>query len=153
MEHKWRHPILGRWPCPIVGERPISWKSAIERSKGSRLMEVFPRKIWNFELNDIKIYCIFDRFWQLSQIYMSSNLHSHDFSFHSLSQSQLKSTNFGKLLGGLSGGFRGCSWGQLPPFMMKTRLGAPFSVRRAPLILTQMHSFFVFRSESGKHMN
>ena len=26
--------------------------------------------------------------------------------------------------------------------MMKTRLGAPFSARRAPLILAQMHSFF-----------
>ena len=40
-----------------------------------------------------------------------------------------------------SGGFRGCSWGQLPPFMMKSQLGAPFSARRVPLILTQMHSF------------
>ena len=37
--------------------------------------------------------------------------------------------------------------------MMKTQLGAPFSARRAPLILTQMHSFFVFRSECGKHIN
>ena len=55
---------------------------------------------------------------------------------------------------GPSGGFRGCSWGQLPPsFMMKTQLGAPFSARRAPLILTQMHSFFVFRSEFGEHIN
>ena len=40
-----------------------------------------------------------------------------------------------------------------PPFMMKTGLGAPFSVRRAPLILTQKHSFFMFRSECGKHIN
>ena len=52
----------------------------------------------------------------------------------------------------ISGGFRGCSRGQLPPFMMKTRLGAPFSVRSAPLILTQKHSFFMFRSEYGKHI-
>ena len=29
-----------------------------------------------------------------------------------------------------------------PPFIMKTQLGAPFSARRAPLILTQMHSVF-----------
>ena len=43
-----------------------------------------------------------------------------------------------------SGGFRGVQSGATapPPFMMKTRLGAPFSVRRAPLILTKMHSFF-----------
>ena len=53
----------------------------------------------------------------------------------------------------ISGGFRGCSRGQLPPFMMKTRLCAPFSARRAPLILAQMYSFFAFRSECGKHVN
>ena len=55
----------------------------------------------------------------------------------------------------VSGGFRGCSRGQLPPppFMMKTRLGAPFSARRAPLILAQMHSFFAIRSGCGKRVN
>ena len=36
--------------------------------------------------------------------------------------------------------------------MMKTQLGAPFSVRRVPLNLTQMPSFFVFLSECGKHI-
>ena len=41
---------------------------------------------------------------------MSSNLHSHDFGFRSLSQSQPKSTNFGKLFGAEApgGGYSHC---------------------------------------------
>ena len=32
--------------------------------------------------------------------------------------------------------------GNYLPFRMKTQFGAPFSARRVPLILTQMHSIF-----------
>ena len=54
----------------------------------------------------------------------------------------------------VSGGFRGGAvGGNCPPFMMKTQLGAPFLARRAPPILTQMHSFIEFRSELGTHIN